>query len=59
MRAFIDWEDDVEALCKQKLGCTWDDLCGDPEPLERAFSAGQTAEEFVLAWAEKYDLTLL
>lgn len=38
------------------LACTWNDLCGEAEPLRSAYDAGDEPLVFVHAWAEKYDL---
>lgn len=54
--SFDEWFQQVEALCIAHLACTWDDLCGEPEPLESAFLAGDDPIVFVHWWTEKYDL---
>jgi hypothetical protein len=56
MTRFDEWAFDVDAVCRAHLACGWRDLCGDREPLERAYEAGQAPGEFVRWWAEKYDL---
>ena len=56
MAAFEAWSGEVDALCLRHLACTWRDLCGDREPLERSFEDGDTPLQFVRWWAEKYDL---
>jgi hypothetical protein len=57
MTTFEQWSRDVDALCVKHLGCTWADLAGDPEPLQRSFAAGESPTQFVQWWAEKYGLT--
>jgi len=56
MTTFEQWAHDVDALCVKHLSCTWVDLAGDREPLERSFAAGETPLQFVEWWAEKYGL---
>lgn len=51
------WCHEVDALCREHFVCGWDDLCGDPEPLERGFEAGESPMAFVEWLARKYDLT--
>jgi hypothetical protein len=53
---FDEWCLTVDALCRTHLACGWRDLAGDPEPLERAFEAGESPMAFVRWWADKYDL---
>lgn len=38
-------------------GITWDDACGDDEPLVRAEDDGDSPAEFVKWWGERYELT--
>ena len=56
MTTFDQWARDVDALCVKHLCCTWADLAGDPEPLERGFASGETPMQFVQWLTEKYDL---
>lgn len=53
---FDEWAQRVDALCRTHLACSWDDLAGDREPLERGFEWGQTPLEFVQWLTEKFDL---
>lgn len=53
---FDEWFQQVESLCVSHLACTWNDLCGESEPLRLAYAAGDEPRTFVHAWAEKYDL---
>lgn len=57
VQPFAEWTRSVDALCREHLACSWQDLCGDPEPLEAGYEAGHTSMEFVRWFAEKYDLT--
>ena len=56
MTAFEQWARDVDTLCVKHLCCTWADLAGDLEPLQRSFTSGETPMHFVQWWAEKYGL---
>jgi hypothetical protein len=51
------WVMDVQTLCLKHLGCTWDDLCGERQPLEDHYALGEQPKAFVLWWSEKYNLT--
>ncbi|MBK9243082.1 MAG: hypothetical protein IPL75_23095 [Acidobacteria bacterium] len=53
---FDEWAALVDAVCTTHLAITWDSLCGEIEPLRAAFDAGESPVQFVLWWAEKYDL---
>ncbi len=53
---FDEWTAQVDAVCTTHLACSWKDLCGETEPLHAAFDAGESPVQFVLWWAEKYDL---
>lgn len=59
MKTLAEWSDEVDSLCKSHLACGWNDLCGDNEPLQRAFENGESPSEFVSWFAEKYDLDWL
>lgn len=48
---------EVDRVMQAKYGITWDDAAGDPEPIEDAMAGGESPEEFVDWWGEKYDLT--
>lgn len=37
-------------------GITWDDACGDDEPLIRSENDGDTPAEFVEWWGNRYNL---
>lgn len=51
------WALVVDELFRETTGCSWVDLCGDDEPIESACARGETPEQFVNYWIEKYDLT--
>lgn len=57
--ALIAFRSAVDAVMKPAYGIDWKDTCGDAGPLERALAAGETPEEFVRWWAEKYGLKRL
>ncbi len=40
----------------QEYGITWQDACGDAWPLEAAIAWGESPEDFVRRYGEKYDL---
>lgn len=50
------YRDAVSAEMERQYGITWHDASGDMEPLERAIARGDTPEDFVSWWGEKYDL---
>lgn len=50
---------DVSRLTKVAYGITWQDACGDDEPLLSGIAAGYTPVAFVEWWGEKYDLTAI
>lgn len=56
---FSAFRNRVDALMKPTYGIDWNDACGVAAPLERAIAAGETPEEFVAWWAEKYGLKRL
>jgi hypothetical protein len=58
-RTFDAWTMEVDRLCRAHLGCGWNDLCGDKEPLERSYGSGESPVDFVRWWRQKYDLELL
>jgi hypothetical protein len=51
-----EWSQQVDDLCVARLGRQWNDLCGDPQPLDAAFQAGEQAVDFVHRWALEHDL---
>lgn len=58
-----EWTDDFdeyrEAVSRymEKFYClTWDDACGEEEPIRRAMESKETPAEFAEWWALKYDL---
>lgn len=53
---FTEWSFQVDGLARVHLMCSWADLCGDMEPLRRAYADGETPLEFLRWWADKYDL---
>ena len=55
MTTFEQWARDVDSLCVRHLCCTWADLAGDSEPLERSFTSGETPMQFVRWWTEQRD----
>lgn len=54
---FNEYQVAVSYWCVQLWGCSWADLCGDLEPVQRARERGDTPEEFARWWGERYDLT--
>ena len=50
------WKMKVKRLIKERTGCTWEDLCGDEEILDKSYQDDDTPEEFVEWYCEKYDL---
>lgn len=56
---FDQWMLTVDRLCLAHLACSWNDLCGDLEPLRSAFDVGEDPIQFVRWWADKYDLALM
>lgn len=55
MSDFDEWCTQVDALCRIHFKCSWTDLCGDMEPLQRGYE-WLTPLGFVEFWADKYDL---
>lgn len=53
---YAEWKSAVDSRFKVKTGNSWDDLCGDEEPLRDAYGNGLSPEEFVEHWMDKYDL---
>jgi len=53
---FGPWCKEADDIFKRETGCSWNDLCGDEDPLKRAFRRGDTPGEFVDWHIEKYDL---
>lgn len=56
---FNAWTLTVDLLCRNKLACSWNDLCGDKQSLRDAFESGLSPDQFVDRWVEKYDLVSL
>jgi hypothetical protein len=46
----------VSGAMVRDYGVTWDAACGDSEPLERALEDGESPEQFVAWWGDKYDM---
>lgn len=42
---FNVWTLAVDSLCREKLACSWADLCGERQPLCDGFSAGMPPGE--------------
>lgn len=57
MLTFDDWVREVDGLCRKHLRCSWAELAGDIDPLERGYRAGDSPRQFVEWLAAKYDLT--
>ena len=53
---FQQWRNKADDLFKKNTCCNWSDLCGDKEPLAKAFTQGITPSEFVSWWIEKHGL---
>lgn len=49
--------DAVSRLMNERYALTWADACGEVEPVEKAWRAGEEAAAFVAWWGAKYDLT--
>lgn len=56
MDRFDAWCVEVDTLCRRHLACSWSDLSGDLDPLERGFADGLSAAAFVAEFKTKYDL---
>jgi hypothetical protein len=41
---------------KRRYGITWEDACGDAEPLTAALRNGDSPAEFVARWGARYEL---
>jgi len=59
MSAVEKFKTDIDVIFKQEVGCDWNELAGDEEPLEQAVKDGTTPREFVEDFIEKFDLTKL
>jgi hypothetical protein len=46
----------VSEAMQRTFGISWHEASGDQEPLDRAQAGGQSPQEFVDWWGEKYDL---
>lgn len=51
-----EYEEAVTIEMKKRYGITWEDACGDAEPLTAALRYGESPEEFVARWGDRYDL---
>lgn len=51
-----EFETAVSAEMKKRYGITWEDACGDVEPLIAALAEGRHPAEFVHCFGERYDL---
>lgn len=56
LMSFEEWAKAVDVLCRRHLVCSWHDLCGETDVLERSHAMGDSPLGFVEWWAEKYDL---
>lgn len=56
--AFVEFSEEVDKISQEKYKLAYTSENGDDCPiLKGAFDNGETSEEFVKWWAEKYDLT--
>jgi hypothetical protein len=51
-----NYEAAVSIAMMRRYGITWEDACGDPEPLTAALCNGETPVEFVARWGDRYEL---
>jgi hypothetical protein len=51
-----DYAAAVSAEMNRRYGITWADACGDPQPLTVALRSGDTPEDFVARWGDRYEL---
>jgi hypothetical protein len=51
-----EYEVAVSIEMKRRYGITWEDACGDTQPLTAAFRNGESPEEFVAWWGDRYEL---
>lgn len=56
---FEEFKQQVSDTYKRIYGITWDDACGDDEPLKGPHEHGDTPEEFVRWDGERHDLDTL
>ena len=54
--SFDEWAKAVDALCLRHFACSWDDLAGDLEPLQRSYESGDTPRQFIGRLARRFDL---
>jgi phage-related protein len=52
-----NYEAAVSAAMQSTYGISWQDACGDVEPLQSALQEGSSPEEFVHWWGKRYDLS--
>jgi len=57
VRSYEEWKYEVDRQFKLRTHCSWAELSGDEEPLQRAYDRNQKPQEFVVWWIEKYGLT--
>jgi len=55
-KQFCEWMKQVDVLFLQRTCCDWANLCGDVEPVRRAFAEKETPEEFVDRICMKFGL---
>lgn len=53
----VTWKGKVNELFLRRVCCSWQDLCGDIEPLEKAYAQGETPEEFVARYVRRFGLS--
>lgn len=56
IRQLQEYERAVTFHMLQEYGITWRDACGEARPLEAAIEDGESPEDFVQRFGEKYDL---
>jgi hypothetical protein len=52
----LQYRADVDVLMQDGYGLSWQDACGDVDPLVNAMRAGQSPAEFVDWFGMRYDL---
>ena len=57
---YEEFKAEADKIFKEQTGCGWDDLCGDEEPMQRAYAEEEeTPRGFVLWYIRKFDLIVL
>ena len=56
---FEEYREVASRYMKSYYYITWDDACGDEEPIRRTIERNESPTAFVDWWATKYDLTSL